>query len=185
MAFSASGELMRFDPRRFARVPAALLNGTLSASGSLRPRPVVEAKFALRDSRLAGQSLTGRGDLAIDWPRIPRADVELAAGPNRLTARGAFGQAGDTLRVDVAAPDLTPYGLDGSLAGQIQLGGTTAQPTLVADLVTPRLGLPGIGRFKDASLVADLGSQPDSPLKLEPAGGGLRRRRAAGHDQNT
>ena len=121
----------------------------------------------MRDSRLAGQSLTGRGDLAIDWPRIPRADVELAAGPNRLTARGAFGQAGDTLRVDVAAPDLTPYGLDGSLAGQIQLGGTTAQPTLAADLATPRLGLPGIGRFKDASLVADLGSQPDSPLKLD------------------
>ena len=167
MAFSATGELMRFDPRRFARVPAALLNGTLSASGSLRPRPVVAAQFALRDSRLAGQPLTGRGDLAIDWPRIPRADVELVAGPNRLTARGAFGQAGDTLRVDVAAPDLKPYGLDGSLAGHFQLGGTTAQPTLAADLATPRLGLPGIGRLKEASLIADLGSQPDSPLKLD------------------
>jgi translocation and assembly module TamB len=165
--FSATGELARFDPRRFARVPAALLNGTLSASGSLRPRPVVAAQFALRDSRLAGQPLTGRGDLVIDWPRIPRADVELAAGPNRLTARGAFGQAGDTLRVDVAAPDLVPYGLDGSLAGHLQLGGTVAQPTLAADLATPRLGLPGIGRLKDASLVADLGSRPDSPLKLD------------------
>jgi len=167
MAFSASGELTRFDPRRFARVPAALLNGTLSASGTLKPRPVVAAQFVLRDSRLAGQPLTGRGDLAIDWPRIPRADVELVAGPNRLTARGAFGQAGDTLRVDVAAPDLKPYGLDGSLAGHFQLGGTTAQPTLAADLVTPRLGLPGIGLLKEASLIADLGSQPDSPLKLD------------------
>ncbi|MGB8242201.1 MAG: hypothetical protein WCE66_14340, partial [Azonexus sp.] len=167
MAFSATGELMRFDPRRFARVPAALLNGTLSVSGSLRPRPVVVAQFALRDSRLAGQPLTGRGDLAIDWPRIPRADVELVAGPNRLTARGAFGQAGDTLRVDVAAPDLKPYGLDGSLAGHFLLGGTTAQPTLAADLATPRLGRPGIGLLKEASLIADLGSQPDSPLKLD------------------
>ena len=167
MAFSATGELMRFDPRRFARVPAALLNGTLSASGTLQPRPVVVAQFVLRDSRLAGQPLTGRGDLAIDWPRIPRADVELVAGPNRLTARGAFGQAGDTLRVNVAAPDLKPYGLDGSLAGHFQLGGTTAQPTLAVDLATPRLGLPGIGRLKEASLIADLGSQPDSPLKLD------------------
>ncbi|MGB8884877.1 MAG: translocation/assembly module TamB domain-containing protein, partial [Azonexus sp.] len=135
--------------------------------GSLRPRPVVVAQFALRDSRLAGQPLTGGGDLAIDWPRIPRADVELVAGPNRLTARGAFGQAGDTLRVDVAAPDLKPYGLDGSLDGHLQLGGTTAQPTLAVDLATPRLGLPGIGRLKEASLIADLGSQPDSPLKLD------------------
>ena len=39
MAFSASGELARFDPSRFARVPAAALNGTLAASGRLRPVP--------------------------------------------------------------------------------------------------------------------------------------------------
>jgi translocation and assembly module TamB len=98
MAFSASGELLRFDPSRFAKVPTAALNGTLAASGRLRPegsapgvqpRPVVEAQFALRDSRFAGQPLAGRGDLVIDWPRIPRADIQLAAGPNRLTARGA------------------------------------------------------------------------------------------------
>jgi translocation and assembly module TamB len=167
MVFSASGELTRFDLRRFARVPAALLNGTLSASGTLKPRPVVAAQFVLRDSRLAGQLLTGSGDLVIDWPRIPRADVTLVAGPNRLTASGAFGQAGDTLQVDVAAPDLMPYGLDGSLAGYLRLGGTMAQPTLAVDLATPRLGLPGIGRLKETSLVAELGSQPDSPLKFE------------------
>ena len=32
MAFAASGELARFDPSRFARVPAAALNGTLALS---------------------------------------------------------------------------------------------------------------------------------------------------------
>ncbi|MCM8594771.1 hypothetical protein, partial [Accumulibacter sp.] len=126
MAFSAAGELERFDPSRFARVPAAMLNGTLSASGRLRakgsapasqPRPVVEAQFVLRDSRLAGQPLTGRGDLVIDWPRIPRADVQLAAGPNTLTARGAFGQTGDRLQVDIDAPALASYGIDGGLTG--------------------------------------------------------------------
>ena len=191
MAFSASGELARFDPSRFARVPAAALNGTLAASGRLRPvppwdllrgkgdgasgssahgvqpRPVVEAQFALRDSRFAGQPLAGRGELAIDWPRIPRADVQLTAGPNRLVARGAFGRPGDSLRVDIAAPELGPYGLDGSLAGYLQLAGTPENLTLAAELATPRLGLPGIGRLKEASLTADLGSQPASPLKID------------------
>ena len=167
MAFSASGELLRFDPARFARVPPATLNGTLAANGSLRPRPVVEARFALRDSRLAGQPLTGRGDLVIDWPRIPRADIQLAAGPNRLSARGAFGQPGDALAIAIDAPDLAPYGAAGSLAGQVRLAGTPAQPTLSAQLATPRLALPGIGRIKEASLTADLGSQPESPLKLD------------------
>jgi len=176
MAFSATGELERFDPGRFARVPAAMLNGSLSASGRLRaagnapgaqPRPVVEAQFVLRDSRLAGQPLTGRGDLVIDWPRIPRADVQLAAGPNTLTARGAFGQAGDSLQVDIDAPALTPYGIDGSLNGRLRLSGTPALPTLAAELATPRLGLSGVGRIKDASLSADLGSLPDSPLRID------------------
>lgn len=167
MTFSVAGELGRFDPSRFARVPAAMLNGTLSASGRLGPRPVVEAQFVLRDSRLAGQPLTGRGDLVIDWPRIPRADVQLAAGRNTLTARGAFGQSGDTLQVDIDAPALAPYGLDGSLAGHLRLAGTPSQPTLAGELATPYLGLPGVGRIKEASLTADLGSLPDSPLRID------------------
>ncbi len=171
MAFSATGELERFNPSRFARVPAAMLNGSLSTSGRLRPRPVVEAQFVLRDSRLAGQPLTGRGDLVIDWPRIPRADVQLAAGPNTLTARGAFGQPGDSLQVDIDAPALAPYGIDGSLSGHLRLAGTPAQPTLAAELATPRLGLSGVGRIKDASLTANLGSLPDSPLRVDARAG--------------
>lgn len=103
----------------------------------------------------------------IDWPRIPRADVQLAAGPNTLTARGAFGQAGDSLQVDIDAPALTPYGIDGSLNGRLRLSGTPALPTLAAELATPRLGLSGVGRIKDASLSADLGSLPDSPLRID------------------
>ena len=167
MAFAASGELLRFDPSRFARVPAATLNGTLAASGRLQPRPVVEAQFLLRDSRLAGHPLTGRGDLVIDWPRIPRADIQLAAGPNHLSARGAFGQPGDNLDIVIEAPALAPYGADGSLNGKLRLGGTLAQPTLAGELATPRLGVPGLGRIKEASLSADLGSQPDSPFRLD------------------
>jgi len=167
MAFSASGELLRFDPSRFARVPAAMLNGRLAASGRLQPRPVVEAQFQLRESRFAGQPLTGRGDLVIDWPRIPRADIQLVAGPNRLAARGAFGQPGDILGVDIEAPALAPYGAEGSLNAHLRLGGTLAQPTLAGELATPRLGLPGIGRIKDANLSADLGSLPDSPFRLD------------------
>ena len=167
MAFSASGELVRFDPSRFAKVPVAALNGTLAAKGRLQPSPVVDAQFVLADSRFAGQPLAGRGDLLVDWPRIPRADIQLSAGPNRLTARGAFGRAGDNLRADIEAPELTPFGLAGSLVAHLNLAGTPEQLTLAAELATPRLGLPGVGRLKEASLTADLGSQPGSPLRVD------------------
>lgn len=166
-SFSANGELVRFDPSKFARVPAALINATLAAAGSLQPEAVVQARFALRDSRLAGQPLTGRGDLVIDWPRIPKADVQLAAGPNHLNARGAFGRPGDSLTMAIDAPALGPYGLEGGLAGQLQLGGTADQPTLAAELGTPRLGLPGVGTISGARVVAEIASAPGSPLKID------------------
>jgi translocation and assembly module TamB len=176
MRFAASGELVRFDPARFARVPAALINASFSASGRLRPEgsalgvqpaPVVQAQFSLRDSRLAGQPLSGRGDLVIDWPRIPKADVQLAAGPNHLTARGAFGQPGDRLNIAIDAPALTPYGVEGSLSGRLELAGTPAQPTLAAELVMPRLGRPGVGTITGARLVAELAEAQGSPLKFD------------------
>ena len=93
--------------------------------------------------------------------------MQLAAGPNTLTARGSFGQPGDSLQVDIDAPALAPYGVDGSLTGRLRLAGTPSQPTLAAELATPRLGLPGVGSIKEASLMADLGSLPDSPLRID------------------
>ncbi|MBL8420217.1 MAG: translocation/assembly module TamB domain-containing protein [Dechloromonas sp.] len=166
-SFSTNGELVRFDPSKFARVPAALINATLSAAGSLQPEAVVQARFALRDSRLAGQPLSGHGDLVIDWPRIPKADVQLAAGPNHLNAHGAFGRPGDSLIMAIDAPALGPYGLEGSLAGQLQLGGTADQPTLAAELGTPRVGLPGVGTISGARVLAEIASAPGSPLKVD------------------
>mgnify|MGYP000270541256 CR=1 FL=1 len=167
MKFAVSGELARFDPSRFARLPAALVNAVFSASGRLAPQPIISAQFALRDSRLAGQPLAGRGDLLIDWPRIPKAEVELTAGANRLQARGAFGRPGDSLRIELAAPTLAPYGVAGGVTGYLQLGGTLEQATLAGELQAAKLGLPGIGAISDARLVADLASAPDSPLRIE------------------
>jgi len=166
-AFSANGELVHFDPSKFVRVPAALINATVSAAGRLQPEAVVQARFALRDSRLAGQPLTGHGDVVIDWPRIPKADVQLAAGPNHLNARGAFGRPGDRLTMAIDAPALGLYGLAGSLAGQLELGGTTDQPTLAGELSTPRLGLPGVGTISEVRVVAEIASAPGSPLKVD------------------
>jgi len=167
MRFSANGELVRFDPARFARVPAAMINASVSASGRLQPEAVVEAQFVLADSRLAGQPLSGRGDLVIDWPRIPRAEINLAAGPNRLTASGAFGRPGDRLSIAIDAPALTPYGVEGSLSARLDLAGTPAQPTLAVEMVTPRLGLHGVGTISGARLVAELAEAPGSPLKVD------------------
>lgn len=166
-AFSFKGELARFDPARFARVPAARINASFSAHGSLQPRPAGRFRFALRDSQWAGQPLSGQGEADLDWPRLHRVDVQLVAGPNRLLARGAFGRPGDRLAAELTAPRLDLFGIEGGVEGRMQLGGTLAAPALSLKLAAARLGLPGIGRLRDLVVAADIGAQPADALRLE------------------
>jgi translocation and assembly module TamB len=169
LTFAARGELSHFDPSRFAKVPAARINAQLTAQGQLAPRPVVTASFALTDSQLAKQPLTGHGKLSIDWPRIPQADIALAAGANTLQARGAFGRPGDTLSIAIEANQLAPYGLEGGISGRLALSGTVQQPKLAARAEAGQLGHPDFGRLNGLTLTAEAGGQPDSPLLIDLA----------------
>jgi translocation and assembly module TamB len=164
--FTVDGELQRFDPSRFGQLPAAQINARLKAAGKLSPQPVAEANFVLQDSRLAGQPLSGEGRLTVAWPRIPRLDIRLAAGANRLTAQGAFGQPGDALAVDLNAPQLGPYGLEGGIDGRLELSGKPDHPRLSVSADAARLGWPGIVRLSGLSLKAEFGSAASSPLAL-------------------
>lgn len=193
-SFTAEGELQGFDPSRFAQVPAAQINANFKATGRLDPQAIVDASFTLKDSRLAGQPLSGEGVVAIAWPRIPRLDLQLASGANLLSARGAFGQPGDRLAVELDARQLAAYGLEGGITGHFDLSGPAQNPTIAGQLTAARIGRPGLVRLSDLSLKAEAGSTPDSPLKLDlsvatletPAQPGLLRRlrlQLAGNNQ--
>ena len=90
------------------KAPAALINARFNTQGKLSPRPIIDGRFELLDSKMAGEPLAGRGQVSIDWPRIPQADIQLTAGPNKLSTKGAFGRPGDKLLID--EPDeVKPY----------------------------------------------------------------------------
>lgn len=165
--FAADGELQRFDPSRFAKLPAAQINASFKAAGRLMPEATVDASFALTDSRLAGQPLAGQGQVSIAWPHIPQVDVELAAGANRLRARGAFGQPGDTLNIAIDAPQLAPYGLEGGLTGKFEVTGGSRQPHFAGNLDAARLGLPGAFRLNAFRFKTEGGGEAASPLLVE------------------
>lgn len=167
MAFAAEGELKNFDPSRFAKTPAALLNAHFNAKGTMEPRPVVAGQFELQESRLAGYPFSGHGKLTVDWPRIPQADIQISAGPNRLTARGAFGQPDDTLVVDIDAPKLSPYGLEGGFKGRVELAGSVEQPRISASVAAEKFGVPSVGRVSGLTLKGHAGSEPASPLRID------------------
>ena len=75
--------------------------------------------------------LAGSGRLTLAWPNVSLLDVAITAGENHLTAKGSFGRPQDRLTLRIDAPRLAPFGIDGSLSGKIDLGGTPEQPTLL------------------------------------------------------
>lgn len=166
-AFTVEGEVQQFDASRFARLPASQINARLTASGRLLPEPVVDAGFTLHDSRVADQTISGRGQVAVAWPRIPRADIELKAGANRLTARGAYGQAADRLQIDIDAPQLATFGLEGALQGHWEVSGTPQNPRLNGSLNANKLGWPGLGRLQGVALTVGLGRVAEAPLQFD------------------
>lgn len=167
MAFKAAGELSRFDPSQFAQVPAALINAQLTAQGRLEPRPIIVGQFVLHDSQVAGQALAGRGQLNIDWPRIPLADIQLSAGLNKLNAQGAFGRPGDKLAIVIEAPQLSPFGLEGGISGHFDLAGGVQQPKISGQLQAAKLGLPGQGQLSGLLLKANIGGEANAPLLID------------------
>ena len=171
--FSLRGELRQFDPGRFLAIPptkgTTRLNARFDARGRLDPDPVIDGHFELSDSRYAGQALAGKGRLTLAWPVISQVDLTLTAGENRLSAEGSFGRPQDHLILRIDAPRLTPLGIDGSLSGHVDLGGTLEQPTLALDLTAPRLGHTAFGRIDGLSVQARLSEATDAPLALNLA----------------
>jgi translocation and assembly module TamB len=106
-AFSVDGTTRRFDPSRFASVPAGSLNASFKASGALTPAwsASVEATAA-HGSELAGVAVSGsvRGDIdARQWRNV-QAKLRVAGGD--FTAAGNAGRSGDRLVFGIDIPDL-------------------------------------------------------------------------------
>ena len=56
-------------------------------------------------SRCAGLPLNGGGDVTVERERIHDANVDIAAGGNRLKLAGSFGKEGDALAFTLDARD--------------------------------------------------------------------------------
>jgi translocation and assembly module TamB len=76
------------------------------------------------------------------------ADLTLAN--NRLQASGAYGAAGDKLKLLIDAPNLSLLGrgFSGTIKGQAELAGTPKAPLLSTSLRAERLHLPGDCQYR-------------------------------------
>ncbi|HMW57149.1 MAG TPA: translocation/assembly module TamB domain-containing protein [Accumulibacter sp.] len=163
--FAVRGTLQNFDPSRFARLPAARLNAEFAVQGRRHPQLALALSFQLQNSRFGKEALlAGNGEIDLVGQRLRRADVELTAAGNRLSAKGAFGAAGDQLTVLVAAPRLDPLGITGELNGRFVLSGSMQVPEVSADLQSAHLALPGFGQLRGLTFSARLGNGSQGEL---------------------
>lgn len=145
--FTAQGSVQNFDPARFLQRDVAvrsMINARFEASGALRPALELGLHFELRNSRIGTQLLAGKGDVDLLGSHLRKVDINLEAAGNRLSALGAFGKAGDTLRLTVQAPKLEALGwpgLAGDASANFVLGGSLASPVFSGELQAARLRL--------------------------------------------
>ena len=130
-AFSARGQLRRFDPSRFGGYPAATINATASAQGRLSPQISASVALNVAHSRYRGQPLSGKGAFKLAAKRIFGSDIALRLGANRLDVKGAFGAVDDRLDWRLDAPDMAAFGqgFGGRVTAHGSLGGSLAQPS--------------------------------------------------------
>jgi translocation and assembly module TamB len=176
-AFSASARASTLDPAAFGNFPQASISGTIDAHGELKPTWVAALKLKIADgSRLRRLPLTGAGVLTLESERIHDADVDIAAGGNRLKLAGSFGRPGDALAFTLDARDFAA--IDSRLGGRLHATGHVAgawtRPAVQfsASGESLRFGT----RFSAATLSADADIGPaatstsaDRPLKLRAA----------------
>jgi len=144
-SFSAQGALQRFNPAQFGDFPAAVVNGTFSARGQLRPQWLATVAYAIDRSTFRRQPLSGKGHLTVAPDHIQDSDAQLTLGHNRLSVQGAWGRVGDQLAFDLDGRELSAFGLpvSGALQASGTASGTFARPALTFKLEGRTLALPG------------------------------------------
>jgi translocation and assembly module TamB len=183
--FRFEGRAEHFDPSAFVKTTAGDLNFTFVAKGDLANGPAGDATVDIAPSKYAGQAASGHIAVAGNRDRIATSDVQLALGETRVTAHGSLGRAGDAMDVTLHAPNLSmlaqPFGVaaGGGVDVQARLTGTFAAPAGSVSLKAANLELPSNVHVKDATLRAQAGSAPDSPIDLVLAAHGV----ALGKDQ--
>ncbi|HLW11543.1 MAG TPA: hypothetical protein VKU81_02490, partial [Casimicrobiaceae bacterium] len=131
--FTVQAAMRRLDPSRFAALPGASLDGTLKASGALRPRWRASASIAIAPtSRLAGLALSGNARGNVAPGSLRDAAIDVALGSARLHGAGSAGSPGDRLAITLDAPHiadvapLLPANIQRPIAGELHASGHLA-----------------------------------------------------------
>jgi len=132
-AFDVALSARKFDPARFAALPAGSLDGTIKASGTLAPEWRATADVTLAPgSRWSGVAVAGHANGTVTRQTLSGAMIDAHLGSAHVTASGSAGVPGDRLAFVVDAPKLDdvnallPPQVPRPLGGRVHATGTLA-----------------------------------------------------------
>ena len=157
-SFHFEGMLSRFDLASFMQAPQSNLNATLKLTGNLAPQVSGAIDFTIAKSQFARQPVMGKGQISFDAIKRIKSEINLQIGSNQLSTKGAFGNKGDQLLLNIAAPALAQLGLDmqGDLNAQITLADTLESPRLLIASSAKRLTFSGKQQLSDFTITGNL-----------------------------
>ena len=134
-AFDFKGKLANFDPARLAKVAPGRINADFSTKGSLANVLRVALDFALGESEYAGLPMTGNGKVRLEGERLLPSQASLLMAGNQVNLNGSFGARGDSLKVNIDAPQLDrlKFGVGGRAKVDAVVTGTLKKPEVVGD----------------------------------------------------
>lgn len=99
-----------FNPTQFyPSLPTGNVNGKIDING-LVAKQQYSAEFKFAPSQLSGAELSGSGKVDYRDAHLSQADTDIRLGQNRILSKGAYGKKGDTLTLDINAPELNRFG---------------------------------------------------------------------------
>ncbi len=137
-AFDLKGAVRSFklsDLGEFSTLPALQLNGEFSVSGKRQPNLEADASFRISNSQLAGNPLTGEGQLQLRADTLLIPKLLLVAGSNHLSANGKLAEqdARIVFKIDAPAMQQLGSGFAGALQVDGEIRGSVQQPRIIAN----------------------------------------------------
>ncbi|XZG71557.1 translocation/assembly module TamB domain-containing protein [Chitinibacteraceae bacterium HSL-7] len=166
--FAAELEASRFNPADYAKVPQGDISARIKAKGALKPTLALELEYGFQPSRFNQQTLAGEGVLKVGERRVHDARFWLALGDNRVDAQGAYGRAGDALKLKLALDALGQLGpgFAGTADGDAAVSGVWPKANIEAALSVRRLTTPFGVALGRAEVSARASADRNAPLLL-------------------
>ena len=147
-AFGAQGKIAGFRLRalgNFPQLPELELNGKFAVRGARQPRLEADLSYSIADSRLAGQPLSGNGEVRLRGEHLEIPRLLLASGKNRLNVEGRLSDDDAQLSFALDAPALGQLGpgFGGAIHASGSARGTLALPHIAAEWRATGARVPG------------------------------------------